>query len=701
MFKLVSKFKPSGDQPQAIRKLTANIKAGERDQALLGVTGSGKTFSVANVIEKTQMPTLVISHNKTLAAQLYQEFKDFFPNNAVHYFVSYYDYYQPEAYLPATDTYIEKDAKINEEIDRLRHSAAQDLLLRKDIIVVASVSCIYNIGSPENYENVSLEIKIGQKIKRQDFLCLLVALQYQRNDYDFKPGAFRVRGEIIEICLVTGDKTIKVEFSGAQIESIQEQRELKAPSAFSKRRSVPSLTIFPAKFWVSPEDKIKIAITQIKKDLEIQLALLKKQNKLVEAQRLAQRTNYDLEMIQENGYCSGIENYSRYFEFREPNTAPFCLLDYFLHPVKSCEIENFAGLSPKARAFNRAGNFLTIIDESHITIPQLHAMYNTDRARKNVLIEHGFRLPSCLDNRPLKFEEFAKKAGQTIYVSATPGEYEMQKIQRNCHSEAQAEESHTPRSFGSTLRMTHSKNNQLLVEQLVRPTGLLEPRIEIRPLENQVKNLIDEIKKAIEKNERVLAITLTKRMAEDLAEHLKIQGIKAQYLHSEIKTMERPEILNKLRSGEYDVLIGINLLREGLDLPEVGLVAILDADKEGFLRNETTLIQTMGRASRNLNGRVILYADKTTGSMKAAVKEIERRRKIQKNYNTKHNITPQAISKAIKDWQKTEKEKTLKAEFGVVNDIKILKKEMQIAAANLDFERAAQIRDLIKNLGQT
>jgi len=669
-FKLISKFKPAGDQPQAIAQLVKNLNAGSRDQVLLGVTGSGKTFSLANVIAQTQKPALIISHNKTLAAQLYQEFKEFFPNNAVHYFVSYYDYFQPEAYLPATDTYIEKDAKINEEIDRLRHSATQDLSQRNDVIVVASVSCIYNVGSPEEYQKTALEIKQGQKIKRQDFLRDLIALQYQRNDIEFKPGVFRVRGETIEIYLVTGDKIIKIEFSGDKIERMTGDDPLLANRG-SSPVNLEYYKIFPGKFWVSEESRQKTAIANIQKDLEIRLAELKKQNKLVEAQRLEQRTNYDLEMIQEAGYCSGIENYSRYFEFREPGLPPFTLIDYFLHPVKSAK--------SGAKQFNRARDFLMLIDESHITVSQLHAMYNTDRARKNVLIDFGFRLPSCLDNRPLKFEEFEEKAKQAIYVSATPGPYELQRI----------------KIHDSRFK---NKPKSLLVEQLVRPTGLLEPSIEVRKAQGQVQDLIKEIQKAIKNQERVLAITLTKRMAEELAEYLKNQNIKAQYLHSEIKTLERPEILNKLRRGEYDVVIGINLLREGLDLPEVALVAILDADKEGFLRNETTLIQTMGRASRNINGRVILYADKITTSMKAALNEIERRRKIQISYNKKYNIKPQAIIKAVNDWRLGNKEKQVEAEFEAIHDIRILEQEMKRAADGLDFERAVQLRDLIKKL---
>jgi len=656
-FVLKSKFRPTGDQPKAITQLVKNIQNGEKNQVLLGVTGSGKTFTLCGVIERTQKPALVISPNKTLAAQLYQEFKDFFPNNAVHYFVSYYDYFQPEAYIPQTDTYIEKDAKINEEIDRLRHSATQDLSQRNDVIVVASVSCIYNVGSPKEYQKTALELKQGQKMKRQELLRNLIALQYQRNDIDFKPGNFRVRGEIVEVYLVTGDKIIKIELSSDKIESIEEQLGSKPLGGFVEERShrVASIKVFPGKFWVSGQAKQKIAIANIQKDLAIRLKELKKQNKLVEAQRLEQRTNYDLEMIQEAGYCSGIENYSRYFEFRAPGSAPSSLLEYF----------------PK--------DFITLIDESHITVPQLNAMYNTDKARKNSLIDYGFRLPSCLDNRPLKFEEFEEKAFQKIFVSATPGPYEMDRIRKQ--------------ELG-----IRKQKPKLLVEQLIRPTGLLEPLIEIRKAQGQVQDLIKEIKKTIKNNERVLAITLTKRMAEDLSSFLNEQGIKAQYLHSEIKTLERPEILNKFRKGEYEVIVGINLLREGLDLPEVALVAILDADKEGFLRNTTTLIQTMGRASRNIAGRVILYADKTTTSMKTAIQEIDRRRIIQAKYNKENNINPKAIIKAIKEWELGNKEKQIEAEFSVIEDLKTLEKEMKVAANNLDFERASILRDLIKKL---
>ena len=586
----------------------------------MGVTGSGKTFTMAEVIEKTQRPTLIISHNKTLAAQLYQEFKEFFPDNAVHYFVSYYDYYQPEAYIPQTDTYIEKDAKINEEIDRMRHAATQDLLTRQDVIIVASVSCIYNIGSPEAYQEVSLELKQGQEIKRRDLFLYLSSLQYQRNDFDFKPGAFRVRGNIIEVHLVTGQKTLKIELDGDKVVS-------------------PGCKIFPAHFWVTPQDKLNIALENIKLELQEQSKVLKKSGKLLEAQRLTQRTNYDLEMLRETGYCHGVENYSGHLEFRKPGQAPYTLLEYY----------------PK--------DLLIFVDESHMTLPQLRAMAVQDRARKETLINYGFRLPSAVDNRPLTFQEFEKRAPQIIYVSATPSSYERQNP---------------------------------IIEQLIRPTGLLEPSIEIRPTKNQIKDLIQEIKKRVEKKQRVLVLTLTKRLAEAVSDYLKEQGIKTQWLHSEIKTLERPQVLKDFREGKYDVLVGINLLREGLDLPEVTLVAILDADKEGFLRNETTLIQTMGRAARHKDGHIIMYADKKTYSMKSAIKEVMRRRKIQKDYNKKYGVTPRPIRKEIRDWPFISKSKEVISEFGVINDIKLLKKEMKTAAGNLDFERAAQLRDWIK-----
>jgi len=644
MFKLVSDYQPRGDQPQAIKKLTESIKSDVKHQVLLGVTGSGKTFTMAKVIEKTKKPALIISHNKTLAAQLYQEFKEYFPQNAVHYFVSYYDYYQPEAYIPQSDTYIEKDAKINEEIDRLRHAVTQDLLGRDDVIVVASVSCIYNIGSPEAYQKVSLELSPGKEIKRRDLISHLVALQYQRNDIDFSPGKFRIRGDIIDIYSVTGEEILRIEMTGDRIEKLSVASA--SPSPQFKERTSP-YQLFPAHFWVTPQEKMDIALENIRSELEERLRVLRKENKLIEAQRLERRTKYDLEMLKETGFCHGVENYSRQLEFRKPGQAPYTLLDYY----------------PK--------DFLVFIDESHMTLPQLKAMATQDRARKETLIEHGFRLPSALDNRPLTFKEFQEKIPQAIYVSATPSDFEKEKA-----------------------------GKKHIVEQLIRPTGLLEPSIEVRPTGNQVKDLTVEIKKRVAAKQRVLVVTLTKKLAEALSDYLGEEGIKTQWLHAEVKTLKRPQILRELREGKYDVLVGINLLREGLDLPEVALVAILDADKEGFLRNETTLIQTMGRAARHPKGHVILYADKITKSMKAAIEETSRRRKIQENYNRNHKITPQPIVKGIRDWpfSQVKEKKIALTEFGAVNDVKLLEKEMKKAAKNLDFERAAELRDLIKNL---
>jgi len=642
MFKLKAPFKATPPQKTAVEKLVKNLKTGQKHHVLLGVTGCGKTFLMAKTIESLQKPALVISPNKTLCAQLYQEFKEFFPDNAVHFFVSYYDYYQPEAYIPETDTYIEKDAKINEEIDRLRHAAVQDVLTRNDVIVCASVSCIYNIGSPEDYQKVALEIKPGKKIKRKDFLAHLTSLGYQRNDYEFSPSTFRVRGNTIDIFLVTGKEILRVEFLGDEIERI-----LIAKDPVNLQFSIYNLqfSIYPAHFWVTPQEKLKIALENIRLELQERLEELKKQKKFLEAQRLEQRTNYDLELIEETGYCHGIENYSRHLEFRKPEEPPWTLLDYFQEDP------------------------LIFIDESHLTIPQLRAMANQDRSRKKSLIEYGFRLPSCLDNRPLTFKEFNQKVKKIIYVSATPDEYERKKA-----------------------------GKKYIVEQLIRPTGLLEPSIEVRPTENQVKNLISEIKKRVKKKQRVLVLTLTKRLAEALADYLKEEGITCQWLHSEVKTLERPQILKELREGKYDVLVGINLLREGLDLPEVSLIGILDADKEGFLRSETTLIQTMGRAARHPEGHCILYADKITKSMRKAIAEIKRRRKIQAEYNKKHKITPRPILKPIREWPFLKKEKEISAEFWMVKDEKLLEKEMKEAARNLDFERAAQIRDLIKQL---
>ncbi len=643
-FELISKYQPTGDQPQAIKKLTDNIKNQVKHQVLLGVTGSGKTFTMASTIQKLQKPTLIISPNKTLAAQLYQEMKEFFPNNAVHYFVSYYDYYQPEAYIPQTNTYIEKDAKINQQIDQLRHAATQDILSRKDVIVVASVSCIYNIGSPENYQGVSLKISTGQKIKRKDFILHLIALQYKRNDIEPKSGTFRVRGEVIEIFLVTGEKIIKIEFDGDSIGRIFE----KSTTFDAKYISLShEYTLFPATFWVAPQNKITIAIENIRLELQERLKVLKKQNKLVEYQRLEEKTNYDIEMLRETGFCYGIENYSSQLEFRKPGSPPFSLIDYFNY-------------------FN-PNNFLMLIDESHITLPQVRAMSVGDKMRKETLISHGFRLPSAIDNRPLTFEEFTQRQPETIYVSATPADYEL------------------------------TVSNNTIVEQIIRPTGLLEPSIEVRKTENQIKDLISEIEQETKKGHRVLVVTLTKRLAEEISNYLEEKKIKAQYLHSEVKTMDRPKMLNEFRQGKFDVLVGINLLREGLDLPEVALVAILDADKEGFLRNKTTLIQTMGRAARHLQGRVILYGDSITFSMKNAIDEINRRRKIQEDYNKKHGIVPQAIIKDIRDWGFSKKEDIVE-EFYLVNDKKLLEKEMKLAAKNLDFERAVEIRELLNNM---
>jgi len=653
MFELHTNLKPAGGQPECIKKLTNNIKIGKRFNTLLGVTGSGKTFVMSHVIKNIQKPTLILSHNKTLAAQLYQEFKEFFPENAVNYFVSYYDYYQPEAYIPQTDTYIEKDAKINETIDRLRHEAVQNILTRNDTIIVASVSAIYNIGSPEYYQKISFTLKKGTKIKRRDLLKVLVNLQYERNDFEFLPGRFRIIGNIINIFSPTGKEIIKLELQNDQIFRIlvnnNEKTKTFSEMTYGKFKEEKEITIFPAKFWVSPQDKLEIALKNIEIELSERLKQLKKEKKFLEAERLKKRTEYDLSMIREIGWCSGIENYSAHLEFRKPGSPPFTLIDYF----------------PK--------DFITFIDESHQTIPQIKAMYEGDRKRKETLIEYGFRLPSALDNRPLKFNEFIKKVKQVVFVSATPGKYEMKK----------------------------AKEENSLVELIIRPTGLLDPKIEIKPTKNQIQDLIKEIEKAISQKERVLVTTLTKRLAEDIADFLKEKKFKVHYLHSEIKTLDRPGILRDLRLGKYDVIVGINLLREGLDLPEVALVAILDADREGFLRNETTLIQTMGRAARHPNGRVILYADKITKSMEKAIKETERRRKIQKIYNEKHHIKPEAIQKAIRDWGFDQKEEVLPEdilELAKLKDIKALEKEMKIAAQNLDFERAVKIRDEISQL---
>ncbi|BDH60855.1 UvrABC system protein B [Lysinibacillus sp. PLM2] len=652
-FELQSPYQPSGDQPEAIKQLVQGVKEGKRHQTLLGATGTGKTFTISNVIKEVNKPTLVIAHNKTLAGQLYSEFKQFFPNNAVEYFVSYYDYYQPEAYVPQTDTYIEKDSSINDEIDKLRHSATSALFERDDVIIIASVSCIYGLGNPEEYREMVVSIRTGMEIERNQLLRKLVDVQYERNDINFQRGTFRVRGDVVEIFPASRDEhCIRVEFFGDEIDRIREVDALTG-EILGERDHV---AIFPASHFVTREEKMKIAIENIKKELEEQLEKFRSEDKLLEAQRLEQRTNYDLEMMSEMGFCSGIENYSRHLTLREPGVTPYTLLDYF----------------PK--------DFLLVVDESHVTLPQVRGMYNGDQARKQVLVEHGFRLPSALDNRPLKFEEFEEHLHQAIYVSATPGPYELE---------------HTPE----------------MVEQIIRPTGLLDPTIDVRPIEGQIDDLIDEIQIRIKRNERVLITTLTKKMSEDLTDYLKEMGMKVEYLHSEIKTLERIEIIRELRKGTYDVLVGINLLREGLDIPEVSLVAILDADKEGFLRSERSLIQTIGRAARNANGHVIMYADNMTDSMKKAIDETKRRRSIQEAYNKEHGITPKTIQKKIPDLiratQAAEEEETYvtkvtKGKKLTKSEIKALiaklELEMKEAAKALDFERAAELRDTIFEL---
>ncbi|MDL0420399.1 excinuclease ABC subunit UvrB [Caldibacillus thermoamylovorans] len=651
-FQLVSKYQPQGDQPQAIKELVAGLKNGKKHQTLLGATGTGKTFTISNVIKEVNKPTLVIAHNKTLAGQLYSEFKEFFPNNAVEYFVSYYDYYQPEAYVPQTDTYIEKDASINDEIDKLRHSATSALFERRDVIIIASVSCIYGLGSPEEYKELVLSLRVGTEIERNELLRKLVDIQYTRNDIDFHRGTFRVRGDVVEIFPSSRDEhCIRVEFFGDEIDRIREVDALTG-EIIGEREHV---AIYPASHYVTREEKMQIAIKNIEQELQERLKELRDQGKLLEAQRLEQRTNYDLEMMREMGFCSGIENYSRHLTLREAGATPYTLLDYF----------------PE--------DFLIVVDESHVTIPQIRGMYNGDQARKNVLVEHGFRLPSALDNRPLKFEEFEKHINQIIYVSATPGPYELE---------------HCP----------------TVVEQIIRPTGLLDPIIEVRPIKGQIDDLIGEIQERIRKNERVLVTTLTKKMSEDLTDYLKEIGIKVQYLHSEVKTLERIEIIRDLRLGKYDVIVGINLLREGLDIPEVSLVAILDADKEGFLRSERSLIQTIGRAARNANGKVIMYADQITRSMDFAINETKRRRQIQEEYNRKHGITPKTIQKEIHDVIRAtiaaeeQEEYSTTDKYGKLSKkereklIQKLEAEMKEAAKALDFERAAELRDLVLEL---
>ncbi len=671
-FQIVSDFKPTGDQPQAIEKLVNGLNAGMENQVLLGVTGSGKTFTMANVIQAVQRPTLIISHNKTLAGQLAQEFKSVFPKNAVEYFVSYYDYYQPEAYVPQSDTYIEKDASINEEIEKLRLSTTTSLLTRKDVVVVASVSCIYNLGSPVEYGGAILELKEGVKLGFEQIKKMLQKMFYSRNDLDFKRSTYRVKGDTLDIYPGYSEAAIRVNFLGDKIEKISHLD----PLTGSITPTPQTLTIFPAKHYITPEARVLPAVKEIEDDLRIRIKDLRKQNKLVEAQRLEQRTNYDLEMIKQFGFCNGIENYSRYFEGRAPGSPPYTLMEYF----------------PK--------DFLLIIDESHITLPQLRGMYNGDRSRKETLVEFGFRLPSALDNRPLRFEEFQRKVGQAIYVSATPDEYELSLAGAHLRG---VTSSHLGGGFDSS-------EVSGVAEQLIRPTGIVDPQVSVRPTKGQIEDVIKEVLGRVERKERVLITTLTKRMAEDLSDYLKDRGIKVNYLHSDIKTLERSDILNSLRLGEYDVIVGINLLREGLDLPEVTLVIILDADKEGFLRSRTSLVQTMGRAARNIGGEVIMYADTTTKSMKEAISEVDRRRRYQMDYNKKHHITPKSIEKALRERlieQVEEIEESLGKKELTVEDIPVkdrqkmignLEEQMHQAAEILDFEAAAKLRDQIKEL---
>ena len=645
-FKLVSKFKPCGDQPKAIEQLINSVSSGKRYLTLLGVTGSGKTFTLANVIAKTNLPTLVISHNKTLAAQLYSEFKEFFPHNAVEYFVSYYEYYQPEAYIPSTDTYIEKDSSINDRLDRLRLSATSSLMSRQDVIIVASVSCIYNLGSPDDYVNSLVFIEKGQAVSRDQVISKLIAIQYERNDYEFVRGRIRVRGDVVEIFPAYKETAIRVELFGDTIEKISEINPISGETIVS----VDRIGIYPAKHFIAAPEIIDSAIKDILIELEDQLTALKNKNKLLEAQRLNQRTRYDMEMLKELGYCHGIENYSRHLSGRPAGSRPYCLLDYF----------------PK--------DFLVVIDESHVTIPQIRGMYEGDKARKTTLVDYGFRLPSALDNRPLRYAEFEELVKKEIFVSATPNEFEI------------------------------NKSAKFVVEQIIRPTGLIDPEIIIKPSHGQIEDLALEIKKRSAKNERVLVTTLTKRMAEDLTSYLQDKGLLVKYLHSDIQTIERSRILRDLRKKKFDCLVGINLLREGLDLPEVSLVAILDADKEGFLRSATSLIQVSGRAARNINGTVIMYADILTGSIKKAISESNRRRKIQLEFNAKNSITPRSIQKAIKEGIEdlAESEEFVANLTGEARDeyemrkyIALMQYVMELAARNLQFEKAAQIRDQI------
>ena len=649
MFRLKSQYKPTGDQPTAIGQLVNGLDAGEREQTLLGVTGSGKTFTMANIIADRNVPTLVLAHNKTLAAQLFSEFKEFFPENEVHYFVSYFDYYQPEAYIASSDTYIEKDSKINEEIDRLRHAATSALLTRRDTIIVASVSCIYGIGSPETYAEMAIKIVKGERRQQDKFVRLLTDIQYKRNDIDFARGAFRVRGDVVDIYPAGQDTAVRIEFFGDEVERITQIDALTGEII----EEPETVTIFPSSHYATPKERIDQAIVGIEKEFDERMNWFEENGKLLEAQRLSQRTKYDLEMLKETGFVKGIENYSRYLTDREPGEQPATLIDYF------------------------PDDWLLLVDESHMTLPQVRGMYNGDRARKEVLVEHGFRLPSALDNRPLRFDEFDKHINQAIYVSATPGEYEL----------------------------SHSLEP---AQQLIRPTGLLDPPIEVRSTDGQVDDLMEEIRKTVAKGHRVLVTTLTKRMAEDLSAYLQENGVKTAYLHSEIDTLERGDILRELRIGTYDVLVGINLLREGLDLPEVSLVAIMDADKEGFLRSEQALIQTVGRAARHVDGRVVMYGDRITDSMRRAIDETNRRREIQQKYNEDHDITPQSIQKKIDEGlraiipQSEDKKPAIdlkkipKDEYSTL--VRELTGQMELASANLEFEKAAELRDLITEI---
>lgn len=648
-FKLETKYQPMGDQPSAIKQLVEGLDNGEREQTLLGVTGSGKTFTMANIIQDRQVPTLVLAHNKTLAAQLYSEFKSFFPENEVHYFVSYFDYYQPEAYISSSDTYIEKDSKINDEIDRLRHAATTALLTRRDVIIVASVSCIYGIGSPDDYSEMSITIKKGERRQQDKMVRWLTDIQYQRNDIDFHRGTFRVKGDVVDVFPAGSDVAYRIEFFGDEVDRITRIDPLTGEILGEPNE----LKIFPSSHYVTPKQKLEHAIENIKREFEERVEWFEKHDKLLEAQRLTQRTKYDIEMLEETGFVKGIENYSRYLTNREPGEQPATLIDYF------------------------PDDWLLLVDESHQSLPQVRGMYNGDRARKEVLVEHGFRLPSAMDNRPLRFDEFDSHINKAVYVSATPGEYELE---------------HSPEP----------------AQQIIRPTGLLDPILEVRPTDGQIDDLIGEIRERIEKNQRVLVTTLTKRMAEDLSQYLLELDIKTAYIHSEVDTLERGDILKDLRLGVYDVLVGINLLREGLDLPEVSMVAIMDADKEGFLRSTSALIQTIGRAARHQDGKVILYGDRITDSMRAAMDETDRRRTIQEAYNTEHGITPTSVAKAIDEGlralipakddgkPKVDLKKIPKDEYATL--IKDLSGQMELASANLEFEKAAELRDLISEI---